>query len=576
MDEEYIRDLLKIFNSGHIYYSTTYDLTLSLQQNALRQAKNSPKDERYLFNQFLQSAFQREDTKYNARAWVLRCILGSVESVPLTSSDKTQDSLVTLLLFRLNCKRLGVRYLCRGINPEGHAANSVEMEQIVFPKNYTENAHISSFVQVRGSVPVFWTQTLDLSYRPKINLSNTQSPASWSSIKQHFHYLTTSYLSSEKAGKVICVNLLDDKGHEGPLTQAYESVVQRLADPRIDYECFPINKWCRKMNFRNMQVLLDRVCDRLTEGGVFHGEGKVPSLVAKKLHLDPNIQVSPMIIHSRQNGVARVSCLDSLDRTNLTCALFARFMIPYQINVLKARGFEKPHDTLSDVSPHMTVVIDHVSHIRVLMEPFTSSFTHIWANAGDSISILYAGTGALKADVTRTGQRQWIRGSVNDGVNALTRYYMGNFTDGRKQDMYDLLTGKAGRLQMEKVVALEGLPKATQASQPILSKTEGIGYLLPGFIVDQVEPFLQHIQRTLTQSKQGSTDLFMWKGADVMKSALSFVVEGIRLYAPHQVTNAFELAVGLMVLIALLVCAKIFQIKGSLLVQKPRYHSVLY
>jgi len=45
----------------------------------------------------------------------------------------------------------GTRYNARGLDDEGNVANYVETEQIITFKNY-----ISSFFQIRGSVPLFW------------------------------------------------------------------------------------------------------------------------------------------------------------------------------------------------------------------------------------------------------------------------------------------------------------------------------------------------------------------------------------------------------------------------------------
>lgn len=64
----------------------------------------------------------------------------------------------------------------------------------------------------------------------------------------------------------------------------------------------------------------------------------------------------------------------------------------------------------------------------------------LWADHGDGISNQYAGTGALKSGFTRTGKRTY-GGLVDDGIKSLTRYYLNNFSDGRKQDAFDLVTG---------------------------------------------------------------------------------------------------------------------------------------
>ncbi len=46
---------------------------------------------------------------------------------------------------------------------------------------------------------------------------------------------------------------------------------------------------------------------------------------------------------------------------------------------------------------------------------FMSIYRCSWADNGDAISITYAGTPALKGDVTRTGKRS-VKGMLDDGV----------------------------------------------------------------------------------------------------------------------------------------------------------------
>lgn len=41
----------------------------------------------------------------------------------------------------------------RGTNDDGHVANFVETEQVIFLDN-----EITSYIQTRGSVPLFWEQ----------------------------------------------------------------------------------------------------------------------------------------------------------------------------------------------------------------------------------------------------------------------------------------------------------------------------------------------------------------------------------------------------------------------------------
>ena len=62
------------------------------------------------------------------------------------------------------------RYLKRGVNESGRVANDVETEQILFedvPDGFP--MQISSVVQNRGSIPLFWSQeTSRLNIKPDI------------------------------------------------------------------------------------------------------------------------------------------------------------------------------------------------------------------------------------------------------------------------------------------------------------------------------------------------------------------------------------------------------------------------
>ena len=58
------------------------------------------------------------------------------------------------------------RYLKRGVNGKGRVANDVETEQLVHAETLGK---VSSVVQHRGSIPLFWSQeTSVLSPKPDI------------------------------------------------------------------------------------------------------------------------------------------------------------------------------------------------------------------------------------------------------------------------------------------------------------------------------------------------------------------------------------------------------------------------
>jgi hypothetical protein len=71
------------------------------------------------------------------------------------------------------------RYLRRGVNEKGRVANDVETEQIIF-EDVPEGLPIpiSSVIQNRGSIPLFWSQeTSRLNIKPDI--IGMSSPILW-------------------------------------------------------------------------------------------------------------------------------------------------------------------------------------------------------------------------------------------------------------------------------------------------------------------------------------------------------------------------------------------------------------
>ena len=69
------------------------------------------------------------------------------------------------------------------------------------------------------------------------------------------------------------------------------------------------------------------------------------------------------------------------------------------------------------------------------------AFRECWTDNANVISVLYTGTKALKTDFTRTGKRT-MKGAIDDGVNAVQRYYINNFCDGYNHDCLDVALGK--------------------------------------------------------------------------------------------------------------------------------------
>lgn len=288
----------------------------------------------------------------------------------------SERSYLITLISRRSTKRAGLRYLRRGIDEDGYTANFVETEQILSSTAWDNSSPLYSFTQIRGSIPLFFTQTA-YALKPVPVLQHSEE-ANYNAAKQHFERLSKSY------GTLQIVNLVEKHGIEEPIGTQYQNTVGRINDglgekAKIPFEWFDFHHVCRGMKFENVSHLLSRLKDQLeTLGSTVRSNGE---LVRK------------------QQGVLRTNCMDCLDRTNVCQSSFAKHMLEIQ---LKEEGID------------MSAQLDQE----------TAWFNTLWADNGDAVSKQYASTSAMKGDYTRTRKRDY-RGALNDLGISLTRLYSG-------------------------------------------------------------------------------------------------------------------------------------------------------
>lgn len=103
-------------------------------------------------------------------------------AVDLKSATVNNRELLFFLISRRSRYRAGTRYFTRGIDINGCTANNNETEQIVLFDPLPANGQIASsrgrvdgkeklsYVQTRGSVPVFWAEVNNLRYKPDLQI----------------------------------------------------------------------------------------------------------------------------------------------------------------------------------------------------------------------------------------------------------------------------------------------------------------------------------------------------------------------------------------------------------------------
>lgn len=319
----------------------------------------------------------------------------SQEEAPTPRRPSEKDYTLTVVS-RRSTKRAGLRYLRRGIDQDGFVANMVETEQFLSPAEWNPSSKVYSFLQVRGSIPLFFTQS-PYSLKP-VPVMQHSDETNMKACQHHFERLRRTY------GAIQIVNLVEKRGTEGQIGTRYEKTIEHLntlskeegsQTGHLDYEWFDFHQACRGMKFEKVSLLLSQLRDQLESFGSTSSEG------------DNVIQ--------NQKGVVRTNCMDCLDRTNVCQSSFARHMLEVQ---LKEEGFD------------MSAQVDQK----------TAWFNILWADNGDAVSKQYASTAAMKGDYTRTKKRDY-RGALNDLGLSLARFYSGMVNDYFSQTAIDFLLG---------------------------------------------------------------------------------------------------------------------------------------
>jgi hypothetical protein len=459
-DEDTYLSYLKAFlASGPMYFSYSIDITSSFQRQSssdLSQPLWKRADDRFFYNRFIQTDLidfrtgggaaggLRGQQQAGADPYILPVMYGMLRIAPA----KVKNTAFTFaLITRRSRFRGGTRYLSRGIDEQGHVSNFNETEQIALlndtsgPTGYAggqgigngqvgaqpAETQVLAYLQTRGSVPVYWAEINDLRYTPKLQIRGVESAVD--AARKHFDEQIRIY------GENYLVNLVNQRGREERVKKAYEQMVRILvnspeesveADRRTDekfrdieareksqrmdrlhYVYFDFHNETKGLKWHRAELLLDELMDGLRKGQYFRGV-EMPG--------DPS---GALEVRNRQTAVVRTNCMDCLDRTNVVQSMLGRWALTQQFQDI---GILQPGERAQDD------------------REFEYLFRNIWADNADVVSKAYSGTGALKTDFTRTGNRTKA-GALQDLQNSCTRYIRNNFLDGPRQDGFDLFLG---------------------------------------------------------------------------------------------------------------------------------------
>ena len=397
-----VTEVARLLASGTAYFAWGRGgggSELSLTAQRLSEGGGSQGGGQFWCNKLLHLPYIRSGV--SSEAWLVRVMLGSVE-VRTVYSGATQ--IRAALISRLSCNRLGTRYNTRGVDDDGHVANFVETEQLLMT-----DSQVSSHVQVRGSVPLFWEQPGVNVGSHKVKMSrgaDLTTPA----FDKHFANLIRDY-KDVLIVNLLGINLVGSKEGEAALSTSYQEQ-QKMS------------------SFSEMKHFL----------WDFHAEGGAKNL--DKLWNMVGVSVEQLghycsETRTQQGGVVRINCMDCLDRSNVTQAWVGARMMTRQLHSLVPDVKEMTAGRLADL------------------------LTQMWVSNGNQLSKLYAGTGALSQGGSK----------LMDGARSVSRTIQNNLLDGDKQEAYDVLVqGYIRRPDFRDRAGLV-LPRSLAQAPPALQKT---------------------------------------------------------------------------------------------------------
>ncbi|XP_039432088.1 polyphosphoinositide phosphatase [Culex pipiens pallens] len=413
LEQRYVKMFSNVDMKSNFYFSYSYDLTRSLQYNL--------SEPRYVG---VDSDFERDDplvwkaspgerTTYGFRGvprsrfvwntYLLKpmdCILHRDWKLEVIHGFISQSSIsifgrpiYVCLIARRSTRFAGTRFLKRGANYLGDVANEVETEQIVL-----DGTRMSSFTQLRGSVPSHWSQDVSkMVPKPQIAL-DLSDPYNETAGK---HYERLMY---HHGSPIIILNLVKKREK-----RRHESVLSDEMVVSVDY----LNQFLPP-DFRIRYIDFDMARKSRGEGSVMESLAKYAENV---IQLTGTFYLDDKEIH-RQTGLVRVNCVDCLDRTNTAQFAIGKCVLAhqlYEMGFLKERRLEFESDCVT------------------MLE-------NLYEDHGDTLAMQYGGSQLVHRIKTYRKTAAWAS-QGNDIIQTLSRYCSNTFSDTEKQHSINLFLG---------------------------------------------------------------------------------------------------------------------------------------
>ncbi|CAO2824669.1 unnamed protein product [Amaranthus hypochondriacus] len=426
-ENRYKKLLCTVDITKDFFFSYSYRIMHSLQKNLCdEENKLVPYETMFVWNAFLTREIRN---LLGNTLWTVALVHGFFKQVKIVRSDRTVN---LTLIARRSRHYAGTRFLKRGINEKGRAANDVETEQIVFEEIPNADVlEISSVVQIRGSIPLLWSQeTSRLNLRPDIILSKDDSQ--YEATQRHFQNLVDRY-----GNPIFILNLIktrEKKPRESVLNAEFVKAVTSInktldKENRLKFRTVDLTRLYRVQGDKVLTLLCKVAESALNQTGFFYCQ--VPPFVNSEMscgisyvgreHEDTSSlrKYSSSKTPRFQSGVLRTNCIDCLDRTNAAQYAYGLVSLGHQLHAI-------------GVNPTPKIDID---------DTFSKMLMGLYEAMGDTLALQYGGSAAHnKIFSDRKGH--WKAATQSqEFIRTLQRYLNNAYMDPEKQDAINLFLG---------------------------------------------------------------------------------------------------------------------------------------
>ncbi|XP_031373626.1 phosphoinositide phosphatase SAC3 isoform X3 [Punica granatum] len=463
-------DLTKDF-----FFSYSYHVMRSLQKNLCDNETGQVLYETmFVWNEFLTRGIRNH---LQNTLWTVALVYGFFKQATLSVAGR---DLTLTLIARRSRHYAGTRYLKRGVNDEGRVANDVETEQIVF-EDASEGfpTKISSVVQNRGSIPLFWSQeTSRLNLKPDIicmslhsvffrdnvvcavnsllALAVSKKDQNYEATRLHFENLVKRY-----GNPIIILNLIkteEKKPRESILRAEFANAIDYInkdlpEENRLKFLHWDLHKHSRSKATSALSFLGKVAAYALTLTGFFYcqispavtqelciewpsaedvgsnclgsaddGEKESDDIYLERRYSEGNNLVNGNHLTKPpkfQRGVLRTNCIDCLDRTNAAQFAYGLAALGRQLHALGV--IEDPKVDLDS--------------------PMADQLMGCYERMGDTLAHQYGGSAAHNK-IFSAIRGQWKAATQSqEFFRTLQRYYNNAYMDAMKQDAIDVFLG---------------------------------------------------------------------------------------------------------------------------------------